>query len=552
MRNKLVGLSVSLLVAACGGGGGGSDTSESRVTTQSVPPPTTVQFTASSNDVLRGNAVTLNWSSTNATSCSASGDWSGSKSTSGSESVVASKDSNTFTINCNGVTVNVTVNADLFKTTFTTSDLPDYTNSLVSKDDLVKGLNRAVSSTTFITGRDGKMRVFMFPSYFYNGPELPAFELTEHEKGKFKLVKFYNDMRLGFARDSKLLNTKTATQFVVVDQGLENNKDYSLWPHGDVWVATDSGSGFTFSKISPNRAFYHSVAVADISGDNKDDILVVNMGSNDKNAYPYMLYAFNQTTNGNFILDNKFAPETFAHGKETIGSGAVASVDLDGDGTVEVIQANYSSVHSIWGAFRISKRDITTGAYKVTKTYQREGNYTYMGAYNVQPVDIDNDNDKDLIFVLEGNPSGNGTSTHEALEIYRNDGNLVFTRMTDVWLTKSLWNQGNTDPINDFYWREISIIDIDNDGYLDIFLQQGGFNHYLVDPNVDLGRFILKNNKGTGFKTMQGTKGLTVNFQNKASIPDSFRVMDKQGNTTRIFGFSPSGVPTVIDLNAGK
>jgi len=551
MRNKLVGLSVACLVAACGGGGGGSNTSESRVTTQSAPPPTTVQLTASSNDVLRGNSITLNWSSTNATSCSASGDWSGNKSTSGSETVVAGKDSNTFTINCNGVTVNVTVNTELFKTTYTTSDLPDYTNSVVSKDDLVKGLNRAVSSTTFITGRDGKMRVFMFPSYFYNGPELPAFELTESEKGKFKLVKFYNDIRLGFARDSEPLNTKFGTQFVVVDQGLENTKDHTQLPLGHVWIATDNGAGFTFSQISPYRAFHHSVAVADITADNRDDILVVNMGLNDKSGKQEMLHAYNQMSDGNFILDNKFAPETFPT-KETAGGGSVASADLDGDGTAEVVLANYHSFDSVWGAFRISKRDFT-GNYKVAKTYQREGNYKFMGAYNVHPVDIDNDGDKDLIFVLEGNPKGDKIAfTSEALELYRNDGNLVFTRMTDVWLTKSVWTQGSADTINDFYWREISIIDIDNDGFLDIFLQQGGFNHYLENSNVDLGLFILKNDNGKGFKSMQGTKGLTVNFQQRSNIPDSFRVMDKQGNTTRIFGFSPTGVPTVIDLSAGK
>lgn len=550
MRNIAVALTVSFIVAGCGGGGG-SDTSESRVTAQSAPPPTTVQLTASSNDVLRGNAVTLNWSSTNATSCNASGDWSGSKSTSGSESVVATKDSNTFTINCNGVTVNVTVTAELFKTSYTISDLPDYTNGVASKDEIVKGLNKAVSSTTFIKGRDGKLRVFMFPSHFYNGPELPAFELAEAEKGKFKLVKFYDSVRLGFARDSELLNTKTNNQFVIVDQGLENNKDHTLLPHGDVWVATDNGSGFNFAKVSPNRAFHHSVAVADISGDNRDDILVVNLGLNDRTGKQESLHAYNQTSEGNFLLDSKFAPETFPT-KETAGGGSVAADDLDGDGIVEVIYANYHSFDSTWGAFRISKRDFT-GTYKVVKTYQRQGHYTYMGAHNVHPVDIDNDGDKDLIFVLEGNPKGDKVAfTHDALEIYRNDGNLIFTRMTDIWLTKSIWNQGNVDPINDFYWREISIIDIDNDGYLDIFLQQGGFNHYLQSATVDLGLFILKNDNGKGFKSMQGTKGLTVNFQTRSNIPDSFRVMEKQGNVTRIFGFSPAGIPTVIDLSAGK
>ena len=45
--------------------------------------------------------MTITWSSTNATSCSASGDWSGGKGTSGSEEVQITKEgTSTFTISC--------------------------------------------------------------------------------------------------------------------------------------------------------------------------------------------------------------------------------------------------------------------------------------------------------------------------------------------------------------------------------------------------------------------------------------------------------------------
>ena len=82
------------LISACGGGGGGG----------SAPLPTIDSFTASSlADTLVGSTLQLSWTSTNATSCTASGAWTGSKSSSGTESVTVSiNGTNTFTLTCSG------------------------------------------------------------------------------------------------------------------------------------------------------------------------------------------------------------------------------------------------------------------------------------------------------------------------------------------------------------------------------------------------------------------------------------------------------------------
>ena len=85
---------VLLVISACGGGGGGS--------TPTVPAPT-VSFSANPTSVVVGSDSTLTWSSTNTTSCSASGAWSGTRGTSGSETVTISSVGNTsFTITCSG------------------------------------------------------------------------------------------------------------------------------------------------------------------------------------------------------------------------------------------------------------------------------------------------------------------------------------------------------------------------------------------------------------------------------------------------------------------
>jgi hypothetical protein len=64
-------------------------------------PPPTVSLSASPTSVAAGGSSTLTWSSTNATSCTASGGWSGDKATSGSQSVSPAA-TTTYTLGCTG------------------------------------------------------------------------------------------------------------------------------------------------------------------------------------------------------------------------------------------------------------------------------------------------------------------------------------------------------------------------------------------------------------------------------------------------------------------
>ena len=68
---------------SCSGNGGAS----SQSVTVTIQSPPSVTLTADPSTVVSGTNTTLTWSSTNATTCTASGGWSGSKATSGSESV---------------------------------------------------------------------------------------------------------------------------------------------------------------------------------------------------------------------------------------------------------------------------------------------------------------------------------------------------------------------------------------------------------------------------------------------------------------------------------
>jgi hypothetical protein len=65
-------------------------------------PKPTITFSASPTTVNVGGVSTLSWNSTNATSCTASGAWSGSKPTSGSQSTGALRAATTYSLSCTG------------------------------------------------------------------------------------------------------------------------------------------------------------------------------------------------------------------------------------------------------------------------------------------------------------------------------------------------------------------------------------------------------------------------------------------------------------------
>jgi hypothetical protein len=95
LKNLLVIFSC-LIIVACGGGGGGGGGS----TTPTAPIPT-VNLSAEPTSVLLESTSTLTWSSTNATSCSAT--WTSQAGSSGSEAVtISTVGNNSFSISCTG------------------------------------------------------------------------------------------------------------------------------------------------------------------------------------------------------------------------------------------------------------------------------------------------------------------------------------------------------------------------------------------------------------------------------------------------------------------
>jgi hypothetical protein len=125
-------------------GNGHSASQSVTITTSAVVNPTTVSLYASPSTVLSGEAATLTWSSDNANSCNASGAWSGSKATSGSQSTGALSTSQTYTLTCTGT------NGNASQTTIVTVGVPPPLGFVASLDVVnTSGANQTNVSVTF-------------------------------------------------------------------------------------------------------------------------------------------------------------------------------------------------------------------------------------------------------------------------------------------------------------------------------------------------------------------------------------------------------------------
>lgn len=106
--SHLAGVLLCLTLAACGGGGGSASTSASTTSsTEAMTTPTPViSISATPTATTSGQVVTLSWSVSNAStsSCTASGAWSGTLATSGTQTVTAGDaGSASYTLTCGSV-----------------------------------------------------------------------------------------------------------------------------------------------------------------------------------------------------------------------------------------------------------------------------------------------------------------------------------------------------------------------------------------------------------------------------------------------------------------
>ena len=284
---------------------------------------------------------------------------------------------------------------------------------------------------------------------------------------------------------------------IVAEAGPElADRPFTEWPYGNLWFShVDDIGGLSLTPLLDVKSQFVDVGVGDINLDGLDDIVAVHLGSYDGDWRSLRLYT--QNDDGSFSKDTEFFKFLDASAGVVDNhwmDHSVTVADLNGDGFLEIIEGTYNSmVEDGQPLFQIHSTD-GDGVYHLEVAQPREGSHATLGLVDAQAADLDGDGDLDLVFKTEGsgtNAFGNG------FILYRNDGDFLFTDVTDEWSGHSLYN----GP--DFGITKLHLVDLDGDGTLDIFTE-----HFGEVPNSDwssknLGALIHLND-GTGHLEWQG------------------------------------------------
>jgi hypothetical protein len=316
-------------------------------------------------------------------------------------------------------------------------------------------------------------------------------------------------------RHASLLDTRYSMGIGAADYDNDGFVDLCVTGYGANTLLHNNGDG-TFTRVelpeSVPGALSASCTWGDVDADGNLDLLITNYARLDPEDYPLC----DHTADGKTIhiachpsqLDRlpdllyrnsgtgQFADFTDAAGIDGAGLQGLGSIsaDLDQDGDMDFFVANDSTPNHLWenlGEGRFTDRGADSGT--ATNRYgEREAG---MG---VAVGDVDGNGLLDLFLTH---------FYHESNTLYRNEGGLLFTDVTD--------EMGLGAPSRPRLAFGASLADFDNDGWLDLLVANG----HIHDRLVEIGRDQPFAQLPQAFRNDGGTRFLDVS----AACGDYFR-----------------------------
>lgn len=360
-----------------------------------------------------------------------------------------------------------------------------------SKEDIATGIDGSISGTIY-DYVNGKEKLVISPTLFFRYPLLPSLNFIK-SGGIWTLENIYASGAMGAGRNYELMDSVNRT-WVIADHGLELST--GTWPYGSIYVMTQNGNSLSYKNISLSKSFYHSVSAGDLNNDGLKDIVGLNMGV--KGDWYGNLHAYLQNSDGSFSEARNLINDGLNTWSMNKGAGAVLIADVMGDKRPEIIRADYGlnlsyQKQSDRYSFAIYSYDDALQKYTVVRDPGPLGIFANndRGATSIKAADFDNDGDLDLAIAIEG-------ASFCGIDVWFNNGNGNFTPSANR--LELAFNQMGL--------REFNVIDVNNDGWLDIVLNpfafgklfrvggSGNDNDYGTG-GVYLNNLLWMNNKGT-------------------------------------------------------
>ncbi len=351
------------------------------------------------------------------------------------------------------------------------SSVPFYTPSRVGIFDPLTGTSMFNIPVDDIFARD--LNKSGYQEVIFGGRSTPPDDLSRWQNYNMQIYgwnggSFANETRSWFSgNDNRILGTEPAIRFGdfngngYTDMLVSPGTDTTLYGPTMVFLNTGSSS-FTRTNLNTGDIWSHDAVVADFNRNGIDDFFIA-----DYNSRPTLV--FGDSTNNFSIFQANNGP----------GASGVSAADFFGNGTVSLVftDAPLSGIFDTklysWstnGNELILQEEALLPASRFNlPKWDFVMQQTSLAPHNIRNISFDFNNDgKPDVVVFSTMPKGDNAHGYSEVQFLRNDGNGVFTDVTDQVLVDYNTNRTTSyQPI---------LMDVNNNGLTDIVLSHRDYS----------------------------------------------------------------------------